>query len=86
MEEAPGSTPGRPSLNQVVWGLRQAADDAPVVVAALGRRLRSYDETRAEVRLDRIAFPRKARELDLVKLLEVRPFHREDELLQLVPP
>jgi hypothetical protein len=65
--------------------LGQAADDAPVVVAAVCRRLCPHDETGAELRLDRIALLRKTRKLDLVELLEARPFDREDELLQLTP-
>ena len=54
--------------------------------AAIGDSLCSHDDAGAEPRLDWIAFEGKTRELDLLEILEVRPFHRENELFQLLAP
>jgi hypothetical protein len=68
-----------------VRGLGHAADDLAVVPAAISDRLCSHDDAGTEPRLDRIALQRKTWKLDLLEILEVRPFDRENELLQLIP-
>jgi hypothetical protein len=75
-----------PRLAVPMRWLWQAGEDPAGVVAAARVRLGTYDQTGTEPRLDRIAFLRKTRQLDLVEILQVRPFDREDELLQLPPP
>ena len=84
---SPSSPDGQrvaPGLPAGVRGLRHPADDPAVVAGAVWDSLRPHDNAGAEPRLDRVAFLRSTRKLDLLEILEVRPFDHQNELLQLV--
>src|SRR2546423_663375 len=65
--------------------LGHAADDLAVVPAAISDSLCSHNDAGTEPRLDGIALQRETWKLDLLEILEVRPFDSENELFQLVP-